>query len=152
MNETLVHLRLFLADVQQDSTLLSLLDSLAKSYWIVSDKIQMLPHYFDNPVTFFASIVATKIVAASQQLDWSVQRLEPNLPCFVIDFKNLVWVTPLPHLTNLEMLDSSGIKLILDLTDHLMAQPLLPHWGLFIYSLKLDLLPLGFLDLWYASV
>ena len=76
-------------------------------------------------MTFFASIVAVEIVTVSQQLDLSELMLEPNLLCFVIGFMNLVSRSQLLHLINLEMLDSSGIILILGLTVLLMAQPLI---------------------------
>ncbi len=74
---------------------------------------------------FFAGIVVVEIVTVSQQLDLSAQTLEPNLLCFVIGFMNLVSRSQLLHLINLEMLDSSGIILILGLTVLLMAQPLI---------------------------
>ena len=74
---------------------------------------------------FFAGIVVVEIVTVSQQLDLSELTLEPNLLCFVIGFMNLVSRSQLLHLINLEMLDSSGIILILGLTVLLMAQPLI---------------------------
>jgi len=76
-------------------------------------------------VPFFAGIVVVEIVTVSQQLDLSELTLEPNLLCFVIGFMNLVSRSQLLHLINLEMLDSSGIILILGLTVLLMAQPLI---------------------------
>ena len=99
----------------------------------------MLLHLFDNPAPFFASIVVAKIVIVLQRLGWLGQMLEPNLPCFVIGFMNLVLGSQQLHLINLETMLDSSIILILGLTVLLMALHLIQHLDWFVYSLKLTL-------------